>query len=232
MNWRTFGNGKERNWHHSISVGSPSSVMDISDWEIQRMVLHIPSCYRDSGFIRTQNDSAIHCTFCRYIFLKYFTLKLFYFILKVSFSSKKFRIQHWRTYCMPPCEISGHKLIPSSVSSLVKINVRSVIEMAIEVRIIEHVLNDYIWISKPDFVIFKLKLPARCVWSEFASIRCREVFPWYITMFDVVNCRVHVFMWRKGAEFIMLWHTKCPEIEKDVDIPRRHLFLTIKKVGR
>ena len=36
------------------------------------------------------------------------------------------------------------------------INVWSVIKLAIEVRIIEHVLNNYIWIPEPDVVVFKL----------------------------------------------------------------------------
>ena len=49
---------------------------------------------------------------------------------------------------MPPREVSGHKLIPFSVTSLVKINVGSIIKIAIEIRVIKYVANDYIWVSE------------------------------------------------------------------------------------
>ena len=64
--------------------------------------------------------------------------------------------------------------------------------MAIKLWIIEHVPNDYVQVSEPNFVI--LKLPARCIRDKFTYIGCGEGFPQYITMFDVVNCRVHVFI--------------------------------------
>ena len=100
--------------------------------------------------------------------------------------------------------------------------------MPMEVRIVQEIGNNNVWITKPD--IISLFHPAR-------RVRCRNVtfklhlrgFPRDAPMWNGIDNQVQVSMVRKRSSIIVSKHGCCPKLHEPVYMRLWHLILREQK---
>lgn len=58
----TFWDSQEANWNYGISMATSSRVEDVTDRDVEGMILHIPRCDRNCCLIAAENNPNIHRT--------------------------------------------------------------------------------------------------------------------------------------------------------------------------
>ncbi len=63
-NVHTLQNSQKPNWNYSIAMTTSSRVMDVTNSDVEWMILDVSCCNGDSGLVATKDDGHIHGTLC------------------------------------------------------------------------------------------------------------------------------------------------------------------------